>query len=136
MLVEDSEIALVNRQVLVHQLRKKYFFNSIHFQVWLVTGGSDKDDELKSTEILKEGESSWAKLPPSGDLTSAVSGARGVVINNMVYVVGVNAKDILKLEYSDDDDDNIKWSKTGSLKIGRFNHAVSVIDLDKLRKYC
>ena len=54
----------------------------------------------------------------------------------MVYVVGVNAKDILKLEYSDGDDDNIKWSKTGSLKIGRFNHAISVIDLDKLIKYC
>ena len=91
---------------------------------------------MKSTEILREGESSWTKLPPSGDLTSAVSGARGVSINNMVYVVGVNAKDILKLEYSDGDDDNIKWSKTGSLKIGRFNHAISVIDLDKLIKYC
>ena len=54
-------------------------------KVYLVTGGWDNPNYLSSTEILTEGSQSWRIVGP---LPNAVSGLRGVSINNRIIMTG------------------------------------------------
>ena len=55
---------------------------SIAIQVFLVTGGVG---ELSSTEVLKDGDSSWTTV---GNLPKAVFGIHGVSFNNRIIMTG------------------------------------------------
>ena len=58
---------------------------SFAIQVFLVTGGYSYFGELSSTEILKDGDSSWTTV---GNLPKAVEGIRGVSFNNRIIMTG------------------------------------------------
>ena len=59
---------------------------SFAIQVLLVTGGYNYDDKyLSSTEVLKDGDSSWTTV---GNLPKAVNGIRGVSFNNRIFMTG------------------------------------------------
>jgi hypothetical protein len=99
-------------------------------RVLLVAGGSDNNnDELASTEIFSNGR--WRRV---GNLPRALSGLRAAHLNQQVVFIG-----------GQDDDNNIRdevlqynpstktWrQKTGSLKNGRRDHAVTIVNLDAL----
>ena len=60
---------------------------SFAIQVFLVTGGYNwyDDEYLSSTEVLKDGDSSWTTV---GNLPKAVDGIRGVSFNNRIIMTG------------------------------------------------
>ena len=61
---------------------------SFAIQVFLVTGGYTTNDDVKylsSTEVLKDGDSSWTTV---GNLPKAVSSIRGVSFNNRIIMTG------------------------------------------------
>ena len=57
---------------------------SFAIQVFLVTGGYSHG-YLSSTEVLKDGDSSWTTV---GNLPKAADGIRGVSFNNRIIMTG------------------------------------------------
>ena len=58
---------------------------SFAIQVFLVTGGFYNGKGLSSTEVLKDGDSSWTTV---GNLPKAVYGISGVSFNNRIIMTG------------------------------------------------
>ena len=78
--------------VVVKFIYKTWFSVFMNFsfaiQVFLVTGGfywGYNYKILSSTEVLKDGDSSWTTV---GNLPKAVSGIRGVSFNNRIIMTG------------------------------------------------
>ena len=59
-------------------------YQYLHIQVYLVTGGHN-DNYLSSTETLVEGAGSWTF---AGELPVAMSGLKGVSLNNNIFMTG------------------------------------------------
>ena len=111
-------------------------FIKINYQVLLVSGGWSGNRQIDSTEILVGG-GSWTEIESARlPLEAGKIGLRIVSIDNNLFSSGgehrggnrtnptfTQVRTILKF-----DKDNLQWSKTGSLKIGRYHHAVSVVD--------
>merc|ERR1712126_60809 len=105
-----------------------YFVDNNNDKVLLVTGGYDSDKFLSSTEILTAGDSHWRY---AASLPQPVSYLRGVSYDNKVIVSGgyygsnkIFFDEILQYNLSQD-----KWTTLGRMKIARYAHGLSVINI-------
>ena len=71
---------------IIDTMTERQYLFSVHFKVFLVTGGYHNGQVLDSTEILTEGASQWIYSAP---LPSARKELRASTINNMLFVTGI-----------------------------------------------
>ena len=102
-------------------------------QTLLVTGGYNDNQDISSTEILRDNSPAWLF---TGELPSPRSYLRGVSINNRVMVTGGS----LKGEYYDDilefDPSQGAWTHLGKMMVARRTHAVSTVNWEDVREFC
>jgi len=115
--------------------------------VFLVTGGIScvhgictfrngyKQARITSTEILPESASTWSFV---GELPEAVSGIKGLTLNNNIFMTGgniyhkSNSNQILKF-----DQENQEWKFVeGKLHDARSGHGMSVVPKSSVEEYC
>jgi len=93
--------------------------------VLLVTGGTHKPGtrtSLDSTEILETSGTSWRTLTTR--LPSPRHGLRAGTANNIVFIFGGDGStDILSFDKTEE-----SWLPAGNMTVGRFRHAVEVIN--------
>ena len=110
------------------------------FKVLLVTGGSGSNG--KNTEIFVEGAETWTKLDEGADLQRR--GLSVVSVDNTVLAIGCLCHEIcchfcalltggIDGKFFSDSilkfDTNIQtWNQVGNLKIGRYEHAVTIVN--------
>ena len=120
-------------QVRVAHHVSKYPVQRQHFQVYLVTGGSDSSgNAISTTELLVQGESSWMVLSVSGDLPQPTAYLRSVSVNNEIIACGgststgfvVTTSNIVKFDPS-----TLQWLVVATMKQPRFYHAMSVVNV-------
>ena len=111
-------------------------FSKINQKVLLVSGGWSGNRQIDSTELLVA-DGSWNELESARlPLEAGKIGLQIVSIDNNLFSTGgehrggnttnpvfTRVRSILKF-----DKDNLQWSTTGSLKLGRYHHALSVVD--------
>merc|ERR1712079_455792 len=115
-----------------------HYMDSQDRAVLLVTGGSDGDNSLDSTELLLPSATSWTTIH-SAALPSPRRWPRGATLDNKVLVTGgyyyddstntwTTYNDVL--EY---DEEEQVWNKIGTLTMKRRRHAVSVINYNSIK---
>jgi len=110
-----------------------YYTNTENKPIYLVTGGSDNENNfLASTEILSDPSGSWKTV---AELPSSRTRLAGVSLANKIFVIGgndgSNIDDILVYDPSSD-----KWLKIGKTQSKRHESAVSLLPLAKAKKLC
>ena len=120
----------------------------------LVTGGIndfivEHDKTPSSTEVYYPSAGDWREVP--GALPRPMYEARMVTLNNKVLLFGEMI--ILKLVYMNsinccmigsgsdilqfsDSEGEEKWTKIGEMSPSRAEQAVSIVDMNKFKKYC
>jgi len=114
-----------------------FYVNDDMKMVLLVTGGVPvfEYEDTPSTEVFVEGASAWTEGP---SLPRALSGLRGVSVNNEVLMLGGGEyqTDVMYDVVQKFNPKIPSWTNVGKLAEGRADHAVSKVNLVEAYKYC
>jgi len=109
-----------------------YFYNNEKDLVYLVTGGANDEQILKSTEVLIS--SSWEKVD---EIKSGGPGIRGINLDNHIFIIGGSTQEELALnEVYEFDLECRCWKLRGTVKVSRYFHSISTLPLRSIKPYC
>jgi len=108
-----------------------HFYNNDNNMVYLVVGGNDGKDDLKTTETFEEGAIAWKFVK---DIPSGGMGISGISLNNRIFMFGGFNNGNLSsgiYEY-----ENNQWISKGDSANPIAYHSISIVPLNRIEPYC